>query len=145
MRGKEGEGPILEGVKVEEDRSLRKAFWRRRGGIVTFSVRTTPSERRREKRAATRLQSGKVLDASGRFLVDFLFVNRGSGGARITLANRMPLARQIWLYEDLNRICRSAEVVWQNGRMVGCRFKPADAPLDARLLRRYHAKFYALK
>jgi hypothetical protein len=136
---------ILEGVRIKEQPSPRGGFFDKRTGIVTYSVKTTESERRREKRSAVRLQSGKVLGANGRFLVDFLFVNRGSGGARISLAQRHPLPRGIWLYEDLSQMCRRAEVVWQNGRIVGCRFKSAEAPLNERLLSRYRTKYYALE
>jgi hypothetical protein len=143
-RGEDGPN-LLDGVKISRglfDRS--GGIFKKRSGIVTYSVSTAPSERRVEKRCAVRLQSGKVLDAGGRFLADFLFVNRGGGGARIALAQRASLPKNIWLYEDVTKSCRGASVVWRNGRLVGCRFNDDDMPFDASLLKRYQTKYYAV-
>jgi hypothetical protein len=136
---------ILDGLKVEEGKFGRAFFMRGRKGFATYTVRTLPSDRRVEKRLAVRLQSGKVLDVEGRFLSDFLFVNRGGGGVRILLAQRLAMPKKIWLYEDLAQTCRGADVVWQNNNMVGCRFRPWEIALDERLLRRFRTKYYALR
>lgn len=135
---------ILDAQKVDEKKFRRMSFLRDRHAL-TYTVRSVKSERRQEKRLTVRLQSGKILDVEGRFLADFLFVNRGSGGVRISLARHSKLPRRIWLYEDLNQICWGAEVVWQNGGVAGCRYRASDVALDERLLRRFKAKYYALR
>ncbi|WP_330083931.1 hypothetical protein [Methylocystis iwaonis] len=139
-----GRHTVLDAQKVDEKKFRRMSFLRD-GQALTYTVKTVQSERRQEKRVVVRLQSGKVLDVDGRFLADFLFVNRGSGGVRITLTRHLALPRRIWLYEDLNHICWGAEVVWQNGGVVGCRYRGSDVALDERLLRRFRAKYYALR
>jgi hypothetical protein len=141
---KNGDIFILDALKVDERKFGRAPFLRGRQAFATYTVRTTQSERRTGKRSAVRLQSGKVLDANGSFISDFLFVDRGAGGVRISLARRMALPKKIWLYDDLAQICRGADVAWQNHNIVGCRYRRWDAPLDERLLRRFRAKYYAL-
>lgn len=138
-----GRPTVLDALKVDEKKFRRMSFLRDRQALA-YTVRTVQSERRLEKRVAVRLQSGKVLDVEGRFLADFLFVNRGSSGVRISLARHLALPRKIWLYEDLNHICWGAEVVWQTGGVAGCRYRASDVALDERLLRRFRAKYYAL-
>jgi hypothetical protein len=141
---KNGDSLVIDAQKVDGKKFGRASFLRGAKAFATYTVRTTPSERRTAKRCAVRLQSGKVLDADGRFLSDFLFVDRGPGGVRISLARRMALPKKIWLYEDLAQICRGADVAWQNHNIIGCRYRRWDAPLDERLLRRFKTKYYAL-
>ncbi len=141
---KNADNSILEGLKLEKRRAGLSGFMAWRKGFATYTVRTLPSDRRVEKRIAVRLQSGKVLDLDGRFLCDFLFVNRGAGGVRISLGKRMALPRKVWLYEDLTQTCRGGDVIWQNNNIAGCRFRTREVAIDERLLRRFRTKYYAL-
>jgi hypothetical protein len=140
----EDEHRVLDGVKVSPARSGFFARWRRRPAAVTYSVETEQVERRQEARRRVRLQSGKLLDESGRFLVDLLFVNQGRSGARVTLARNIGLPARLWIYDDADDVCRAAEVVWREGCVVGCRYRAGGAHIEARVLSRYKARYYAL-
>jgi hypothetical protein len=144
MRDENEDPVVIDAVKVGA-RTLRGfAPWRRRLGAVVYSVTCEAPERRGEPRRRLRLQSGKILDGEGRFVTDFLFVNRASNGVRITLSRSHRLPRKIWLYEDLSEACRGADVVWQKGAVVGCRLRTGEAPFDSRVLRRYREKYYGI-
>lgn len=97
-----------------------------------------------EGRRRVRLQSGKALDFNGRFLADFMFVNQCGSGARLSLSQRTRLPNRLWVFDDSREKCKTAELVWQNGRLAGIRYLPENPPIDDRVLRRYKEKYYAL-
>lgn len=144
------EGLTLEGVRVDLHGAAYRSKWLEwlRPSVVadvTYSVTNRESDRRLEDRRRVRLQSGKAADRNGNFLVDLIFVNRGCAGARIVLARCVPLPKKLWIYDDSARAGVEADVVWQNGKMAGCKFSSRQAPSGLRLLRRFERKYYAMR
>jgi hypothetical protein len=74
---------ILEGVRLHAGLSALSR-WRLRSGGAPFFERLSEAgpDRRREKRREVRLNWGKALDLSERFLCDCRIVDRVVGGVR---------------------------------------------------------------
>ena len=119
-------------------------------GEFTYAVIREPvaagGERRAVVRRRTRLRSGKVVGADGRFVVECLIANRSAQGGLMRLPSPIPLPPRILVYDDQSGDLLVATVVWRRGRDVGLRF--GEPERDAR----FHAiadsmrrKFYAVR
>lgn len=111
LRGKRTSGPGKAALEPHEI-----AYW------VREDVPGTP-EKRAERRARTRLRSGRILDARNRLLAEVALHDRSSTGWRLQLLDDVPLPSRFRFYDDELRRAFEAELVWRRGREVGVGIK----------------------
>jgi hypothetical protein len=134
-----GAGPIsLDAIKVPAS-----AF--RPGSAVTYTI-IDKSADRSEKRRRTRLRSGKVLDASNRFLVECQIHERSQRGARLRLVANLFLPTRLRLFDDETGSVRDARLVWRRNHELGISFIAKSAAEDLRPSERaaLAGKYYAV-
>jgi hypothetical protein len=144
----------LNGLKVTNSAATRFLTLVSRSGLasrgyVAYAVlderASDASERREQARRHSRLQSGKLIDGNGRFLVECVFRDRSGAGVRLKLAGAVPLPRKIQLFDDqLGSLC-AAEVIWRRGVEIGCKLAPTSIALNDKLLRRLRQPHYAVR
>ncbi len=150
----EEKGPCLEGVRVDNNH-IFSSFARARQkltlqpGCVTYSViceaAAKPLERRRAARVATRLSSGKILNARGEFLTECTFRNRTAVGVRLKLARDIAMPSRVLLYDDRSGALQWLDVVWRGEGEIGCKTASRQAAPDPRLQSRFRQPFYAIR
>ena len=132
--------PVIDGRRLD---GASKAH----PGECTYTVVVQPieaAEKRHGQRQRTRLRTGKVIDAAGRFLTECLVYDRSETGGRLRLPARIALPGTIQLYEDQSAALLQADVVWRLEREVGIRFRHAaptarSRALEAEMRRRFYA------
>ncbi len=113
--------PFIDAIKVSGAET--------KPGAVTYRILDPVQEsgdKRTETRKRTRLRSGKILDGTGKFLIDCQIHNRSERGARLILFARVKLPRRIRLFSDLDGELLEGAVAWQRGQNVGVTFPPAS-------------------
>ncbi|MGO9007039.1 MAG: PilZ domain-containing protein [Beijerinckiaceae bacterium] len=78
-------------------------------------------EKRSEPRWRTRLQSAKILDVHGRFLIDRRIYDRSAHGARLRLAAHFVVPGRIGFVDELANQSFDAKVAWQRNQEIGVR------------------------
>lgn len=118
-------------------------------GFVSYCVigetRKGDEDRRKEHRRPVRLQSGKVIDGKGRFLVDCLFRNRAASGSLLRLCRHIQLPARFVLYDDNSRTAALATLAWQRGCEAGCRLSFFEPAFGERLRNRFDRRYYAVR
>jgi hypothetical protein len=114
--------PLLEGQKVGS------LSGRSPDGLVTYSVLAPPpkpngQDRRNPPRRRTRLRSGKVLDRSGKFLIECQVRDRSPEGAQLRLMKAVVLPRHIQFFDDEQGALLDAEVIWRKNGEIGIQFR----------------------
>jgi hypothetical protein len=102
------------------------------------------AERRQDRRRGVRLNWGKALDASDRFLCECLVVNRSRGGARVRLARRIGLPLRFHFFDDAEKALYDARVVWRQGDLVGCRLALSPLRNKQEVVKRMSGRYYAV-
>ncbi len=137
--------PLLDGRRLEGP-GVRAS-----PGEVTYRVIeparpvASPGDKRGSgARQRTRLRTGKIIDAAGRFLTECLIYDRSERGGRLRLPLALGLPSTIQLYEDQSATLHQADIVWRKAREIGVRFRPAEATprtraLEAEMRRRFYA------
>lgn len=119
-------------------------------GEFTYAVIREPvaagGERRAMVRRRTRLRSGKVVGADGRFVTDCLIANRSTQGGLMRLPLAVALPARILVYDDQSGELLAATVVWRRERDVGLRFgvPERDARFTA-IADSMRRKYYAVR
>lgn len=134
--------PLLEGRRVEGGRASAGG-----AGECTYTVAEVPArsaEKRSRHRRRTRLRTGKIVDAAGRFLTECLVHDRSDTGGRLRLPAGIVVPGTIQLYDDQSASLVQAVVVWRLDQEIGVRFRPAppterSRALEADLRRRFYA------
>lgn len=117
--------PVLEGVRVGAGLARRPAT-----GDVTYTIVEVapsvakPAEQRAGQRWRTRLRSGKLADSCRRFVIECIFHDRSSDGARLRLVEDVALPKRLMVYDDETETLASAHIVWRDRQVVGIRFEP---------------------
>ncbi len=101
-------------------------------------------ERRRDKRRGVRLNWGKALDVSDRFLCDCVVLNRSHGGVRLRLARKIALPAAFYFFDDSEGALFAGAVVWRHGDVVGCRLGLEPLHGKGEVVRRMSGRYYAL-
>lgn len=133
--------PVVAARRIEADRASR--------GDFTYEVIAAPAaagERRAAVRHRTRLRSGKVVGADGRFVVECLLANRSSQGGLLRLPSPLALPDRILVYDDQSGDLLAATVIWRRGRDHGLRFAtPARTAWFQAIANSMRRKFYAVR
>lgn len=116
----------------------------------TYAVIREPvvagGERRATVRRRTRLRSGKVVGADGRFVTDCLIANRSAGGGLMRLPAALVLPERILVYDDQSGDLLAATVMWRRDRDVGLRFGSPERDARFRAIAdSMRRKFYAVR
>ena len=119
-------------------------------GEFTYAVIREPvvagGERRAVVRRRTRLRSGKVVGADGRFVVECLIANRSTQGGLMRLPSAIELPARILVYDDGSGDLMAATVVWRRDRDVGLRFGQPERDARFRAIAdSMRRKFYAVR
>jgi hypothetical protein len=119
------------------------ALWRRlvREGRAAYRVEARVDERRR-----TRLQSAKILDASGRFRCEAAIQDLSASGLRVLLARNLGLPERVGVHVDLTSELLTARVAWRRERLVGLHVlaHAAPAPLKTSDRLALRGRYYAV-
>ena len=115
------EPPVIDATPAGDDLSL----WRRllREGRAAYRV-----EARGEGRRRTRLQSAKILDASGAFLCEAAIQDISPTGLRLALARNCGLPGRFGVHLDLTGEVLTAALAWRRERVVGARVLSHQPP-----------------
>lgn len=116
--------------------------WRAR--LVKAAPSERLAERRRHKRRGVRLNWGKALDISDRFLCDCVVLNRSQGGARLRLARKIGLPAAFHFFDDSESALFAGAVVWRKGDVIGCRLTPEPLRGKGEVVKRMSGRYYAL-
>lgn len=133
--------PVLDGIRIGAERAGA-----RRAGDVTYTVIEAADkprhhdEQRTGPRRRTRLRSGKLADARGRFVIECIFYDRSSEGARLRLVENVPLPTPLMVYDDETGTLSEAHLVWRDHQDIGIRFGARPGRAASSL----GAKFYAV-
>jgi hypothetical protein len=103
-----------------------------------------PPGKRNSERRRTRLRSGKIADAAGRFIVECMLHDRSEAGARLRPVASAAIPERIVLYDDERETAVAADIIWRRGLELGCRFTGAVMVADNPVVRRLSGRFYAL-
>ena len=107
-------------------------------GALTGDKRSRPRRR-------TRLRSGKIADAEGRFIAECAVHDQSAGGARLRLLRSVSVPDCFLLYDDERSALFAAATVWRNAHEIGVRLKPAPGTVEAeRIARALAGRYYAL-
>ncbi len=129
------------GIRWGEAAAL--ARWRGKRAF-SGSHADAPGERRREKRREVRLNWGKALDVSDRFLCDCVVMNRSHGGARLRLARRIVLPASFHFFDEAQSALFAGSVVWRQGDLIGCRLALEPFRDKEQVVKRMSGRYYAL-
>jgi hypothetical protein len=136
---------ILEGVRLHAGLSALSRWRLRRGGAPFFErLSEAGPDRRREKRREVRLNWGKALDLSERFLCDCRIVDRVVGGVRLRLVRNISPPARFYLFDEAEGMLFSAQIVWRRGSDVGCRISLSPLRDKTFVVERMKARYYAL-
>lgn len=108
--------PVLNGTKVTKLSAP--------GAEVTYVVLTpaTKSDKRAERRWATHLRVGKIVDGRTCVLSEAQTRDLSARGARLRLTGNITLPVRIRFFDENSKTLREAAVAWQRGREIGVRF-----------------------
>lgn len=101
------------------------------------------AEKRTSARRRTRLRGGKIVDTTGKFVVECLIYDRSGQGARIALVAPVAVPPLFRLFDEESNAMLTAEIVWQRRNMLGVRIV-ANIPADALEIANYARAFYAV-
>ena len=102
------------------------------------------SDRRLARRRRTRLRSGRLFDAEGRFLLDCCLLDRSLLGARIATSYLGDLPTRIAFYDDEKREMSEADIVWREAEICGLIFR-ARPRSEAEIRARFGGMFHAMR
>ena len=104
------------------------------------------AEKRLSRRQRTRLRTGKIIDAAGRFLTECLVFDRSPTGSRLRLPAGVALpASTFQFYDDQQAVLQQAEVVWRAEQDLGVRLRASpDTPRSHALAEEMRRRYYAL-
>lgn len=122
-------------------------------GDFTFEVLEAPrssqkssADRRGSPRQRTRLRSGKLVDAAGRFLTECLLHDLSPRGVRLKLPPGITLPRLLQIYDDQTGTVHQATVLWRRDRDAGVAFGPVVNDNRSRAVAaEMKRKFYAVR
>ncbi|MGJ0508728.1 MAG: PilZ domain-containing protein [Methylocystis sp.] len=136
---------IVEGTRVHAGLSALSRWRLRRSGAALFErLSESAPERRREKRRGVRLNWGKALDVSERFLCDCRIVDRATGGARLHLVRNITPPARFYLFDEAEGAVYAALIVWRQGAEIGCRLSLSPLRDKAHVAQRMKGRYYAL-
>lgn len=136
---------VLDGVRLHAGMSALARWRLGQSAAATFErLSDAAPERRREKRRGARLNWGKALDPSGRFLCDCRVVNRTRDGLRLRLARKVALPAHFHFFDDVDGALFAARICWRRGDEVGCRLSPSPLRDMAGVAQRMQSRYYAL-
>ena len=134
--------PVVAARRIETAGASRDDF--------TYAVLKEPAggggERRAAVRQRTRLRSGKVVGADGRFVVECLLANRSSQGGLLRLPSPLALPPRILVYDDQSGDLLAATIIWRRDRDFGLRFTPPERTARFQAIAdSMRRKFYAVR
>lgn len=136
---------LVEGVRLHAD-MFALARWRVKCSQAATFVRLADAavDRRSAKRRDVRLNWGKALDRSDRFLCECLVVDRSAGGVRLRLARGVLPPTRFHLYDDNDAAVYAAQIIWRRGAEIGCRISLSPMRGKSDVVRRMSGRCYAL-
>lgn len=135
----------IEGIRLGIGVSALARWRARRSGAPTFErLSDAAADRRREKRRDVRLNWGKALDLSDRFLCDCRVVDRAPGGVRLRLARMIAAPTRFHFFDEAEGALYAAQVVWRRGAEIGCRLSMSPLRGKAHVARRMSGRYYAV-
>jgi hypothetical protein len=131
--------PTLEATPAGDER----AWWR----LVSLNRAAYRVEARGGPRRRTRLQSAKLIDASGAFLCDATVQDMSADGLRLALARNCGLPSRFGVYLDLTGEALTATAAWRRDRIVGARVlaHQPPAPLTAAQRAALAGRYYGMR
>ena len=119
------------------------SLWRRlvREGRAAYRV-----EARGAARQLARLQSAKILDASGAFLCEATIKDHSAAGLRLLLARNCGLPGRFGVHLDLTGEILTATQAWRRDRLVGIRILSLGPPAPLKTSERtaLSGRYYAV-
>jgi hypothetical protein len=114
--------------------------------LLDIQASRPSNERRDSPRRRTRLRSGKVVDAHGRFVTECLVHDLSGTGGRLRLPPTVVLPSFIQIYDDQSGVLHRAEVLWRKGSDAGVQFVPEGATQRSRAIaNEMRRKFYKVQ
>lgn len=136
---------VLEGFRIHDGLSALARWRLARAGAPSYErLSDKAPERRRDRRRDVRLNWGKALDLSERFLCDCRIVDRASGGVRLRLVRNIAPPPRFYLFDEAEGAVFAAQIVWRRGSDIGCRLSTSPLRDKVHVARRMKGRCYAL-
>lgn len=101
-------------------------------------------DRRASRRSRTRLRSGKIFGADGRFLCDCAIKDRTAAGARVGLFAPTLVEGDLVLLDESDWLRWDAGLVWSSEGEAGLRFASGPETLEVDQRERLAGRYYAV-
>lgn len=101
-------------------------------------------ERRSDKRRLRRLNWGKTLNINDEFLSECIIANSSRNGACLRILRFVYIPQYFLLYIDNSSVIFEGEVIWRNGRELGCKLSDRPCRAKSTVIRRMRDRYYEL-